>query len=191
MCVHSSIRVERRIRVCTRDRRYPKITNVVVIPIRLATKTHRPTKADCPLGLRRFAFATRKTVRGYRTKSKEASSRSRNCDECLCVRQSRVTLMFMLARWTNLCLLMADYRCYTWCDELSLFVSNVSPSTRSRTTAAAGYFARRNDSRGGGSPLPLPLRVAATADMVVSSSSPPPPPPLLLLLAAAAVYQSQ
>ena len=60
------------------------------------------------------------------------------------VYHSRVTvpLIFMLTHWTNLCLLMADYRCYTWCGGLSLFVSNVSPSTRSRTTAAAGYFGR-------------------------------------------------
>ena len=63
------------------------------------------------------------------------------------VYHSRVTLMFMLTHWTNLCLLMADSRCYTWCGGLSLLVSNVSPSTRSRTTAAAGYFGRRDDSR--------------------------------------------
>ena len=42
------------------------------------------------------------------------------------VHHSRVTLMFMLTHWANLCLLMADYRCYTWCGGLSLFVSNVS-----------------------------------------------------------------
>ena len=157
MCVHSSSRVERRNRVCTRDRRYPKITNVVVIPIRLATKSHRPTKADCPLGPRPSADLlsphgrARADMEQNRKRPLLAAGIVMNAsfrqlyDVCLpfpCHTHVHAHSLdqFMFAHG-RLPVLHVVRRA------LALCVSNVSPSTRSRTTAAAGYFGRRDDSR--------------------------------------------